>query len=448
MATDAPLESVIKSTLRRSFCQPCRSPCCGAEPLRTRGHPHDENVAATLGLSHPREQWNDRRIDLGPAQLADPLLEPLPRHADDSPIVLDAEQNCAAREVEERHQRLGQVKVRNLVALELDERVLAATDQLQNFGLVHRFPASRPSNGKAARTLRSLATPNAAAERITRSRRPLSSSSIRASPNQEPCAADHEVAELVEGPQPFDIESQDHPPMIPSPLSGSSLEGLTPLLQAHLSWDKALRRSTYTPVLRSPSRATGLCLIATGAASHQDTKSPSKLPVGAVSPEDPLSLDALRAEAAAFAESLNELPIAELFGTTDGKALGTWVESKFDEFLARRYTFDSGSAARGIDFPDLNVDLKATFVSQPQSSCPFRDASQKVFGLGYHLLVFVYEKTDISQTNVAHIDVHHVLHRTRSNRRLPDDRRNPRHSRARREPGRSRCVHRRTQSST
>ena len=128
-----------------------------------------------------------------------------------------------------------------------------------------------------------------------------------------------------------------------------------------------------------------------------------------MSPEDPLSLDALRAEAAAFAESLNELPIPELFGTTDGKALGTWVESKFDEFLARRYTFDSGSAARGIDFPDLNVDLKATFVSQPQSSCPFRDASQKVFGLGYHLLVFVNEKTDISQTNVAHIDVHHVL---------------------------------------
>ena len=45
--------------------------------------------------------------------------------------------------------------------------------------------------------------------------------------------------DLVEGPQPFDIESQDHPPMIPNPVSGSSLEGLTTLLQAHLSWDKA-----------------------------------------------------------------------------------------------------------------------------------------------------------------------------------------------------------------
>ena len=52
-------------------------------------------------------------------------------------------------------------------------------------------------------------------------------------------AAGHEVADLVEGPQPFDIESQDHPPMIPNPVSGSSLEGLTTLLQAHLSWDKA-----------------------------------------------------------------------------------------------------------------------------------------------------------------------------------------------------------------
>lgn len=128
-----------------------------------------------------------------------------------------------------------------------------------------------------------------------------------------------------------------------------------------------------------------------------------------MSPNALLTLAALRAQAAAFAESLHQRPVAELFGTTDGKALGTWIESSFNEFLAESYAFEAGSAARGIDFPDLNVDLKATFLSQPQSSCPFRDASQKVFGLGYHLLVFVYEKTDVNQTRTARIDVRHVV---------------------------------------
>ncbi len=128
-----------------------------------------------------------------------------------------------------------------------------------------------------------------------------------------------------------------------------------------------------------------------------------------MSSETPLTLAALRTEAAVFAGSLQERPVAELFGTTDGKALGTWIESSFNEFLADRYAFDAGSAARGIDFPELNVDLKATFLSQPQSSCPFRDASQKVFGLGYHLLVFVYEKTDVDETRTARIDVRHLV---------------------------------------
>ena len=51
---------------------------------------------------------------------------------------------------------------------------------------------------------------------------------------------------------------------------------------------------------------------------------------------------------------------------------------------------------------------------QPQSSCPFRDASQKIFGLGYGLLVFVYEKTDTHETQSAAIDVRHALFIDRS----------------------------------
>lgn len=127
-----------------------------------------------------------------------------------------------------------------------------------------------------------------------------------------------------------------------------------------------------------------------------------------------LDLDGLKAAAAEFADSLRGTPIPELFGTIDGKALGTWIEASFNEFLAERYAYEPGNAARGIDFPELEVDLKATFVKQPQSSCPFRDASQKIFGLGYGLLVFVYEKTDTHETESSAIDVRHTLFIDRS----------------------------------
>ena len=46
------------------------------------------------------------------------------------------------------------------------------------------------------------------------------------------------------------------------------------------------------------------------------------------------------------------------------------------------------------DLPSLDVDIKVTSIRQPQSSCPFQSARQKIYGLGYHLLIFVYEKSD------------------------------------------------------
>ena len=102
-----------------------------------------------------------------------------------------------------------------------------------------------------------------------------------------------------------------------------------------------------------------------------------------------LTIETLRAEAANFAvaESAHEEP--SLYGVTDGKAVGTYLERKFQRFLHDKYRYQGGSSAKGIDFPDLEVDLKVTSVNQPQSSSPFRSARQKVLGLGYSLLVFV-----------------------------------------------------------
>ena len=93
------------------------------------------------------------------------------------------------------------------------------------------------------------------------------------------------------------------------------------------------------------------------------------------------------------AESVHPEPA--LFGTTDGKAIGTYLEHKFRAYMtAKGYDFKAGNAANGLDFPGLNVDIEVTSIKQLQSSCPFRSIRQKVFGLGYSLLVFVDDKTD------------------------------------------------------
>src|SRR5438876_12193374 len=103
-----------------------------------------------------------------------------------------------------------------------------------------------------------------------------------------------------------------------------------------------------------------------------------------------LSVDFLCAEAEVFAATESAYPEPSLYGVTDGKAVGTYFEHKFKAYLQLKYGYREGSSAKGIDFPELDVDLKVTSVRQPQSSCRFKSAHQQIFGLGYSLLVFVY----------------------------------------------------------
>jgi hypothetical protein len=116
-----------------------------------------------------------------------------------------------------------------------------------------------------------------------------------------------------------------------------------------------------------------------------------------------LTLEQLKAYSVDFLSAFSTLDIPELYGTTDGKAVGTFVEASFHSHLTKRYEHIPGSAASGIDFPELGVDLKVTSIKQPQSSCPFESANQKVYGLGYHLLVFVYDKMDDPNTKTARL---------------------------------------------
>lgn len=119
-----------------------------------------------------------------------------------------------------------------------------------------------------------------------------------------------------------------------------------------------------------------------------------------------LTTEALIKEAKSFCERESRFDNKELFGVTDGKAVGTFIEHKFTEHLKENYDVLIGSSANGIDMPssDINTDIKVTSIEQPQSSCPFKNARQKIYGLGYNLLLFVYDKTDTPSEKVARLN--------------------------------------------
>lgn len=119
-----------------------------------------------------------------------------------------------------------------------------------------------------------------------------------------------------------------------------------------------------------------------------------------------LTIDKLKAEAKKFCLTESKVKNKDLFGVTDGKAVGTYVEHKFQQQLSSNYIVEIGSSANGIDLPsnDILTDIKVTSIKQPQSSCPFKDAKQKIFGLGYNLLIFVYDKKDDPKTKTTTLD--------------------------------------------
>lgn len=119
-----------------------------------------------------------------------------------------------------------------------------------------------------------------------------------------------------------------------------------------------------------------------------------------------LTIEKLKEEAKKFCISESQKENKELFGATDGKKVGTYVEYEFQKQLSEKYIVDIGSSAIGIDLPspEIMTDIKVTSIRQPQSSCPFNDAKQKIFGLGYNILVFVYEKIDDPVKQIAKLN--------------------------------------------
>lgn len=118
---------------------------------------------------------------------------------------------------------------------------------------------------------------------------------------------------------------------------------------------------------------------------------------------DDTASSALIAHARDFAAAFAASPHPALLGVTDGKAVGTYIETAFKLRLQDEgvITSSEGNAARGIDLPSLNTDIKVTSIRQPQSSSPFASYKQKIEGLGYDLILFVYSKLDEAGTCVV-----------------------------------------------
>jgi hypothetical protein len=123
-----------------------------------------------------------------------------------------------------------------------------------------------------------------------------------------------------------------------------------------------------------------------------------------------LTVETLCSEAAQFSVIESQHPEPLLYGITDGKAVGTYLEQKFRLYLKAQYEFLEGNSAIGIDFPGLLVDVKVTSIKQPQSSCPFKSARQKIFGLGYSLIIFVYDKIDNITSRTATLKILHTIY--------------------------------------
>ena len=99
----------------------------------------------------------------------------------------------------------------------------------------------------------------------------------------------------------------------------------------------------------------------------------------------------------------------DLYEKSDGKTIGTYIEKEFKTYLEKKYSFKKGSSAKDIDFPEIKVDVKTTSVKKPQSSTPYKSPEQKIYGLGHHLIVFVYNRIVNESEKTAYLKIEEAV---------------------------------------
>lgn len=102
----------------------------------------------------------------------------------------------------------------------------------------------------------------------------------------------------------------------------------------------------------------------------------------------------------------------KLFGINDGKTLGTHIENIFFDYLENKgYLFKRGNPSKGIDFPELDIDIKSNSSTRSKygTSSPFRSFEQKIYGMGYSIVLFIYDKIDIYEEKTATLSLKEVF---------------------------------------
>ena len=121
-------------------------------------------------------------------------------------------------------------------------------------------------------------------------------------------------------------------------------------------------------------------------------------------------VDKVIEQAALFGKAFESVDHPSLRGMNDGKTIGTYIERSFKESLAEAGIIEAieGNIAKGIDLPSFDLDIKVTSQRKPQSSSPFGSFKQKIEGLGYSLLLFVYDKEDERDRNVSFTAIRYI----------------------------------------
>lgn len=90
-----------------------------------------------------------------------------------------------------------------------------------------------------------------------------------------------------------------------------------------------------------------------------------------------LTIQSLITEAERFCGLNSGVYKAELYGVTDGKAIGTFVEHLFQRFLGERYDTSVGNSASGLDLPSVNTDIKVTSLNRLNRVALLETANRK-----------------------------------------------------------------------
>lgn len=98
-------------------------------------------------------------------------------------------------------------------------------------------------------------------------------------------------------------------------------------------------------------------------------------------------------------EWLNCLKDTGIPPRTDGKSLGTCIEKLLKAEISRSIGIKlTGSAAAGVDIPELSLNTKATSDRQPQSSEPFHSPYERVLGPEYDILACIYNGIEFQKS--------------------------------------------------